>query len=141
MPRRKSKSKTDQRRRNFRSAEITPRQRKAPRNLERRRAYALPSPLSAQSATPIVGVRSQRTQKLSTRFRDRRDVLRPGKQIPTFQRLSTGLVSTRPADENARTRSSKRCTRSKAERRGVILATGYGGINGATNYRRSKKCS
>jgi hypothetical protein len=57
-------------------------------------------------------------------------------------RLSAGLVQARRADGNASARQTRQslCTRKKATRRAVIIATGHGGINGKRNYARRKKC-
>lgn len=56
--------------------------------------------------------------------------------------LSSVMVSLRRTDENASALQTRRslCTRKKQARRSVIIATGYGGINGYTNYRRQKSC-
>lgn len=58
------------------------------------------------------------------------------------QGLSPVLVSVRRTDENASGRQTTRsvCTRKKAARRAVIIATGYGGRNGARRYKRQEKC-
>lgn len=69
-------------------------------------------------------------------------VLARSKSAPA-RRLPQSVLSSRSLHENASSRKTTRgvCTRKKQERRAVIIATGYGGINNARNYRRQKKCS
>lgn len=52
-------------------------------------------------------------------------------RLPAFAPFST---------KTAR-KSPRVCSASKARRRAVIIASGHGGRNGATNYKRHKKCS
>lgn len=63
------------------------------------------------------------------------------------RRARTGLpapvLSLRRRNENASSKKTTRsvCSRKRAARRAVIISTGYGGRNGATNYRKEdKKC-
>lgn len=74
------------------------------------------------------------------RKRDRRNRLRSSER--TRRRLSPLAVSARRTNENASDSQTTRsvCTRKKATRRAVIIATGYGGRNGARNYSRRKSC-
>ena len=59
------------------------------------------------------------------------------------QRLQTVVVPSQGTDENAsrrKTKSVSSCTRKKEVRRGVILASGKGGIHGRRQIRRSTRC-
>lgn len=63
-------------------------------------------------------------------------------QRSTGPRLSASLVPVRRANENAsgdQTRPGL-CTRKKAARRAVIIATGYGGKNGFRDYKPKEIC-
>lgn len=56
--------------------------------------------------------------------------------------LSPASLSLRRTDAPASRVETTRsvCTRKKEARRAVIIATGYGGINNQTNYRKRKSC-
>lgn len=56
--------------------------------------------------------------------------------------LPAALMPVRRTDENAPDNQATRsvCTRKKASRRAVIIATGYGGINNARKYKKHRKC-
>lgn len=72
----------------------------------------------------------------------RRDILRPRKKSTTAG-LSPALVLSRRGDarqDRSETQDRTSCARRKDERRAVIIATGYGGINRAKDYRRQTKC-
>lgn len=88
----------------------------------------------------IANPRSQNNE-LSRRHRDRREALRQHRQRART-RLSSSPMSLRRYNENASRNKTTRsvCARKKEARRGVIIATGYGGINGARNYKRRKTC-
>jgi len=73
----------------------------------------------------------------------RRDSLRGNaERRSTNKGLPTSVLSLRRRDENASDNQTTRsvCTRKKATRRAVLIATGYGGINGARQYKEHKKC-
>lgn len=84
--------------------------------------------------------RSQRTNILQNRARDRRNILR--KSSTTTRRLPAGVVPARPRYEDASTRKTTQsvCARKKQTRRAVIKATGYGGRNGFKNYKDQQSC-
>lgn len=94
---------------------------------------------NVESSRGIEGSRRRRN-KLQARPRKRRNALRTLGRAPL--RLSPALVQVQRPYENASDKQTKRrlCTRKKEARRGVILATGHGGINGKKNYRRHQRC-
>lgn len=58
------------------------------------------------------------------------------------RRLSPGVLPAlrRDASQKDQQVSRRVCARAKQERRAVIIATGYGGRNGARDYARRKSC-
>lgn len=70
----------------------------------------------------------------------RRDDLQPRRRSRSG--LPATTLSLRRPNENASREktSGKLCTRKKEVRRAVIMATGYGGINNARNYRKHEQC-
>lgn len=75
-----------------------------------------------------------------------RDGIRRSGLRPFSRRSADGLskrvVSPRRRDETSRRKAAtpRVCAEKKQARRAVIIAKGYGGLNGATDYRRHKKC-
>lgn len=94
-----------------------------------------------------VGVRKstdsprQARNRLSTQRRDRRDPLQSQRRL--VKGLSPMVLPERKPHANATSKSSRQslCARKAKARRAVIIATGYGGINGVRTYkRRNQTC-
>ncbi len=94
----------------------------------------------SRGAASELAPRKKRAQKVLARRSKRRTDLQSHnlRHRPT-RRLQTALLSTPRRDENARS-PKIRCARNKTDRRAVLLATGYGGINHGKNYRKHKRC-
>lgn len=82
------------------------------------------------------------TDRVLDRHRDRRAPLRPQLETSRQKRLSGSSMPVRRDNAYASARQTRQslCTRKKAARRAVIIATGHGGINNVRNYRRQSKC-
>lgn len=145
MPRRKRGS-TSRRTRTRSSRSVartsTPRRPATASNLARRRRATRSAIASMEVPRKATGTRSPGVQALSVRprLRDRRAKVRPHPKKPTVRRLPELVLSARRLDENAYPPTSTACTRKKAERRRAIIGSGYGGVNGFTNYRSRRKC-
>lgn len=141
MRKRKSRSTEAKARKSKRSKtrRNTPRQRHEPLEaLRMRRANRRPT-LAARASRSIDGTRPER-DPLSPGPLIRRATLRG--PLSTRTGLPTTLMHARRSNENAsgnKTRPSL-CTRKKAARRAIIIATGHGGRNNARNYKEHKKC-
>ncbi len=85
--------------------------------------------------------RNPRESGLQTQLPDGRYRMRPLPKRPA-DRLSKRVVSPHRRNEaTRRAAATKRvCAAKKQERRAVIIATGYGGRNGFTDYNRRKSC-
>lgn len=94
------------------------------------------------SSEPSVGLTLARKDrdKMPSRRRNRRAGMSTRRL--TDEGLPAGILSLRRSNENASANQTRRslCTRKKAARRHMIIATGYGGRNGVKNYRRQDKC-
>lgn len=144
MPRRKRGGTAARARKSRKRVAATPTPRRAPtaRTLARRRtATKLPARTRSQDDSP--SARPGRISALlaSGRPADRRRkvaVRKPRRATRTG--LPEYILPPRRDDENARSRSPTRCARKKEVRRGVIIATGYGGLNHTRNYKEHRKC-
>lgn len=77
---------------------------------------------------------------LPVEYLDWRNDVRPTRKR-TKKRMPRGMVSAPTRNENAPARKATNvCARKKSEKRAVILATGYGGINGRRNYKEHTSC-
>lgn len=75
-------------------------------------------------------------------LRNRRKKMQPRKGSPTAG-LSKSVVLTPSRDgrtDASKTSPAGLCARRRNSRRAVVIATGYGGRNGVTDYRRHEKC-
>ncbi|AXL15458.1 hypothetical protein [Microviridae sp.] len=97
------------------------------------------------TATPkrsrsLESARSIRNQLQTRSLHRRTDMREPGKT--TVRRLSSTILPLRRDNENASDKQTTRsvCTRKKQAKRATIIATGYGGKNGFTNYKQHRKC-
>lgn len=81
-----------------------------------------------------------RGNKMPVGHRNRRNSMHSQRQ-PQIG-LPSSLLPTRYPNENASNNKTTRsvCTRKKAARRHMIIATGYGGKNGFTDYKEDKSC-
>lgn len=98
-----------------------------------RRLSGTPEPSAGLALT------RRRRDGLPDRLRNRRAALYA--QRRTREGLPLGVLSTRRPDENASSGKTRRslCTRKKAARRHMIIATGYGGRNGVRTYKKERK--
>lgn len=83
----------------------------------------------------------QARDELPVRPGKRRNKMRQSRQ-GAARGLSPVALSLRRNNENASDLQTTRsvCTRKKATRRAVIIANGYGGINGFKDYKPNKRC-
>lgn len=95
------------------------------------------------SSRTLRSLESQRRirDQLQPRHRKRRTPMSRPRQA-TQRGLPTGSMPLRRTNENASDQQTTRsvCTRTKDAKRAVILALGYGGKNGYTNYSNHRKC-
>ena len=79
--------------------------------------------------------------ELRTRTRFRRTRVRASGKTAA-RGLPAGSLSLRRDNENASEKQTtpRVCTRTKATRRAVIIAKGYGGRNGFKDYKQHKRC-
>lgn len=79
--------------------------------------------------------------ELQARHRNRRSAMSKPREAAK-RGLPAALMPLRRPDENAPNNQATRsvCTRKKATRRAVIIATGHGGINNARKYKKHRKC-
>lgn len=126
-------------RRNKTARRGTPRRRLGQMEIvPKRRTYAGIS-LAAVASRSVAGKRKS-SDKVPGRSQDRRASLRASRQNRAG--LPVTLVPASRAHANASDKQTRRslCTRKKAARRAVIIATGHGGINHVRKYRRRAKC-
>lgn len=149
--RRPSGKRTGRRTRNSRSARLSRSARQRPAQSPRRktsqktvRRFApkriTEGPLHSGPNTLVE--RSKGARRVLDKPRNRRALLQQPTYRPTKRRLSERLVPARPHNEDAPqgTTRQKVCTRKKAARKAVIIATGYGGINHSRNYKDRQSC-
>lgn len=144
--RRRSGRRTERRTRSFSKRAVRKARRSTSRGEDTRKSGALRARRNKR-VVPDVSERRRRPgrkretrNEVSRRDSDRRPAVRT--QRTTARRLSPGGLFLGRRNENASSRKTTRsvCTRKKAARRAVIIASGYGGRNGARNYKRHESC-
>lgn len=93
---------------------------------------------SRDSLVPL-GSRSRRALR-HDRVGNRRSYLQARADAPRRLQKSSLPMATTDANAHRNQMPATPCARKKSARRAVIIATGYGGINKAKQYRRHKPC-
>lgn len=119
----------------------TPRRSPTPAIVGRRRRTTRRAPGDRRSETVrsrVYGISPLLTSR-GPLDRSRKMAVQRG-QTPGKYGLPERILSARRLDERSRDNPRKRCARTKKDRRAAIIASGHGGRNGFTNYRRHEKC-
>lgn len=142
MPRKKRTGSGSRRRRSSTRAgpeRAAPARARAERYTRRQRSSDEPASLERRRDPTLS--RRTRTQRMQRRFLDRGAALRSRRGTATKSGLPKRLLPARTLNEDAPSgKAAGVCRRAKETRRSVIIATGYGGVNGFRDYKRRKSC-